>query len=103
MRNCVFLAASDTAYVETQFTVSAKNLKFIQRNDKKWEAGVEVILLYMRDSAVFKHLKYLLFSEVIDDTSKNNFNLTDLKRVSLPNGEFSVEIYLTDYNQKTTT
>ncbi len=102
MRNCVFLASNDTAYVETQFTVSAKNLKFVLRNDKKWEASVEVTLLYMRDSGVFKHLKYLLFSEAIADTSNNNFNLTDLKRVSLPNGEFSVEIYLEDYNQKTT-
>ncbi len=103
MRNCVFLSSSDSAYVETQFTVGAENLKFIQRPDNKWEASVQVTLLYMIDSSVFKHLKYLLFSEPLIDTTSKNFNLTDLKRVSLPNGEFSIEIYLEDYNNKSLT
>lgn len=103
MRNCVFLSASDSAYVETQFTIGAENLIFIQRTDKKWEASVQVTLLYMKDSIVFKHLKYLLFSEPLNDTTNKKFNLIDLKRVSLTNGDFSVEIYLEDYNNKNAT
>lgn len=102
MRNCVFLSPTDTAYVETQFTVEAKNLKFIKNDANKWEATLQVTLLYIRDSVVFKHMKYLLFSEAIEDTSKErNFNLGDLKRMSLPNGEYDIEIYLEDFNDKT--
>ncbi len=100
MRNCIFLSSHDTAYVETQFTVDAKNLLFIQQQNKKWEASLEVTLLYIKDSSIVKHLKYILFSEQIDDTTAVNFNLTDLKRVSLPNGNYSVEIYLEDLNNK---
>ncbi|TSA49773.1 MAG: hypothetical protein D4R43_03330, partial [Sphingobacteriales bacterium] len=99
MRNCVFLSPTDTAYVETQLTVEAKNLKFIKRDENKWEATLQVTLLYIKDSMVFKHMKYLLFSEAIKDTSKErNFNLADLKRMSLANGEYKIEIYLEDFN-----
>ncbi len=100
MRNCVFRSLSDTAYVETQFTIPAKNLLFVKREDKKWEATVQVTLFYMHDTTVVKHLKYLLFSEAIADTSNLKFNLSDLKRVSLPNGDYSVEIYFQDDNNK---
>ena len=103
MRNCIFLSEKDSSYVETQFTVTAKDLSFIQRDDKKYEATVEVTLLYMKDSIVFNHFKYLLFSEAIDDTASINFNLTDLKRINLPKGDYTIELYLKDENETTST
>lgn len=98
MRNCVFQSLHDSAYVETQFSIAAKQFRFVQQPDKKWQATVQVTLFYMHDTTVVKHLKYLLFSESLTDTSNSNFNLADLKRVSLPNGDYSVELYLQDDN-----
>lgn len=101
MRNCVFLDSHDSAYVETQFTIATKYLKLAQRDDKKYEAAVEVILLYEKDSTIIKHLKYLLFSEPMTDTSMVKFNLADLKRVALPDGDYSVSLYLEDFYDST--
>lgn len=103
MRNCVFHSVADTSFIETQLTIESKNLKFIYNEQKKWQATVQVTVLYLKDSVVVKHLKYLLFSELIDDTLSIKYNLADLKRVSLPNGNYSIEIYLQDYNQQQST
>jgi hypothetical protein len=101
MRNCVFLDSHDTAYVETQFTIATKYLKLAQRDDKKFEAAVKVTLLYEKDSTIIKHIKYLLYSEPMTDTSFVKFNLADLKRVSLPDGDYSVSLYLEDFYDST--
>ncbi len=102
MRNCVFLSVKDTAYVETQLIIESKTLLFVKGKDKQLRSTVEVTILYMQDTTVKEFFKYLLGSPGIKDTANFSYDLTDLKRTSLPNGNYTVEVYLKDVNDSST-
>jgi GWxTD domain-containing protein len=99
MRNCAFLSLkSDTPYVETYLSVPGFELTYVKNDDGKFQGALEVTLLYLKDTSVYTFDKYFLRTPEIADTSNISFNVLDLRRVSLPDGDYTVQLNMKDAN-----
>ncbi|HYV92999.1 MAG TPA: GWxTD domain-containing protein [Chitinophagales bacterium] len=100
MHNCAFLpVSSDTSYVETYIVVPGFELNYVKNDSGKFEGALEVTLLYLKDTNVYKFDKYVLRTPEIADTSQISFDVLDLRRVSLPDGEYTVHLEVKDANR----
>src|SRR6476646_1350217 len=76
LRNCAFLSMnSDTPYVETYIAVPGFELKYVRNTTGKFEGALEITLLYLKDTTVYKFDKYVLRTPEITDTSHITFNI----------------------------
>lgn len=99
LRNCAFLSLnSDTPYVETYIAVPGFELKYVRNSSGKFEGALEITLFYLKDTAVYKFDKYILRTPEIADTTNISFNILDLRRVTLPDGDYTVELKVKDTN-----
>jgi GWxTD domain-containing protein len=100
MQNGAFLSTqTDTPYIETYITVLGKSVHYVKNQRGRFEGALQVKLMYMRDSnTVSAFDKYILQTPEIDDTTNVTFNLLDLRRVSLPDGDYTVDLEIQDVN-----
>jgi hypothetical protein len=101
MQNSAFLSLqTDTPYVETYITIPGNSIQYKKNSNGKFEGALNITLMYLRDSnTVVAFDKYVLRSPEIDDTSNITFNLLDLRRVSVPDGDYNVELEVKDANK----
>lgn len=95
-----FKGADDSTYVETAVNVLASTVTYLQNNDKKFSAQIEITIAYLKDSVPVKFYKYILNSPLLKDTSDLNFNLIDMKRTNLLEGKYLVYVSVRDLNNK---
>lgn len=93
-----FNTPAEAPYVEAYFAIDASTLTFVP-NDGQWQAGAEITVLFSQDGKVVNFDKFNLFSEIIEDTSKSNFNVLAMRRVALNNGTYEVEVAISDINR----
>ena len=100
MQNSGFLSLqTDTPYAETYLSVPGNSIVYKTGANGKYEGALEVTLLYLKDSnTVAAYDKYILRSPEIDDTSNITFNMLDIRRVSLPDGVYNVQMQVLDIN-----
>lgn len=90
---------TDTPYAETYLSVPGNSIVYKTGANGKYEGALEVTLLYLKDSnTVAAFDKYILRSPEIDDTSNITFNMLDIRRVSLPDGVYNVQMQVLDIN-----
>lgn len=87
------------SYIETYLSIGGKNLAYTQLPNKKFQAKVEVTIMFKKDTTVCNFDKYQILSPEIDDTLKITNNYLNLKRFALKNGKYSMEIILKDLNK----
>jgi len=97
---CVFNSPLAGPYVETYLAIDSRTIQYTKNNNNKFQGTVEITLFFKQDTTIIKFDKYLLHSPEFDDTTAISMMLTDLKRVSLPNGEYSLEIIIKDGDEK---
>jgi GWxTD domain-containing protein len=99
MRNCSFLSVkTDTAYVETYLSVPGFELTYVQNGLFRYQGALDITLLYLKDTTVFTADHYVLLTPELPDTTNVDFNILDLRRVSLPDGEYTVKLKISDAN-----
>ncbi len=86
-------------YVETYLSVAANSVKFVKKENGKFQASVNIIMTFTKDGEIKAFKKYDFFSPEIEDTTKLNFNYIDQQRFSVPNGTYDFEIKLADNNK----
>lgn len=91
-----FNLVDDSPYIETYLDYDAWNLRFVKKEDGKYRATVETLLLVTRDDSIVFAKKYELNSPAIDDTTKNKFNFLDVQRFTLKNGIYTLRMELRD-------
>jgi GWxTD domain-containing protein len=87
-------------YVETYLTVAGKSVKFIPTEDGKYQASVNIIMIFKQGEEIKAFKKYRLNSPEVPDTTKVDFNFVDQQRFQLENGTYSFEIQLADANME---
>ncbi len=95
-----FYTPTDGSYVETYLSVFGNSVEYVKLPNGKFQGKVGVSLVFSKDSAVVNFDKYELLSPEIDDTSSITFNFLDQQRFVLPNGEYNLEIKISDLNSK---
>lgn len=86
-------------YIETYLSVAANSVKFIKKDNGKFQATVNVLMTFKQEKEIKAFKKYELTSEEIADTLNTNFNFIDQQRIAIPNGTYDFEIQLSDKNK----
>ncbi len=85
-------------YVETYLAVDGSSLDFALNKNGKYQASIQVLVLFRKNDEIVNYDKYELFSPELDDTLDLNFNFLDQQRYSLADGEYNFEIQIWDKN-----
>ncbi|MCK5774718.1 MAG: GWxTD domain-containing protein [Bacteroidales bacterium] len=86
------------SYIETYLSVNAAGLKLIEVEEGKYQASVNLVLMFKNGEKIVEYSKTQLNSPIIDDTSKVDFNFLDQQRFFLNNGKYVLDIEFQDAN-----
>ncbi len=89
----------EQAYVEIYLHVVGKTVEFMPIDSSSLQAAVEFMILFKKGDKVVKYDKFLLNSPV----AVHPINFIDLKRYSLENGKYDLEVIVTDANKEENT
>ena len=85
-------------YIETYLSVNAAGLKMVEIDKGKYQASVNLVLMFKDGENIVEYSKTQLHSPIIDDTLKVNFNFLDQQRFFLKNGKYVMEVEFQDAN-----
>jgi GWxTD domain-containing protein len=86
------------SYVETYLSVETAGVKLIPVEKGKYQAMVNLLLIFKNHDSIIDYSKTQLKSPVLDDTLNVNFNFIDQQRFVLPNAKYQLEIEFADAN-----
>lgn len=84
--------SDDQAYIEVYTYLFGSSLTYITQEDSLLQAGAEVIILVKSGDNVVQFDKFNLMSPL----SKTKVDVMDLKRLSIPDGDFTLEVSVQD-------
>ncbi|OQX79060.1 MAG: hypothetical protein B6D61_04230 [Bacteroidetes bacterium 4484_249] len=87
-------------YIETYLTVAGNTVQFVKNDNNKFQAAIQVIMIFKNGEDVVNYDKYELMSPELDDTTSIDFNFIDQQRYSLSNGNYEFEIQIWDSNRE---
>lgn len=85
-------ATPDKPYIEINIEIAAASVTFKRADSTHLQASVETLILIKQGENVVNYEKYLLNSPLLELP----IALLDVKRMSLPNGEYTLEITFQD-------
>lgn len=98
MSYATFNSPENGPYIETYLTVEGASVNYTKIADGKYQATIQVIMLFRKGEEIANYDKYDLNSPEVEDTVNINFSFIDQQRYSLPNGAFEFEIQIWDKN-----
>jgi GWxTD domain-containing protein len=93
-----FFSPESGPFIETYLTVEGVSVKYIKNNNGKFQATIQVIMLFRKGEEIVNYDKYELNSPEIEDTTQILFSFIDQQRYSLANGDYEYEIQIWDKN-----
>ena len=85
-------------YIETYLSVIGNSVKFVKNANGKFKGELNIAIAFSQNDEIKNALKYTLNSPELDDTVNMYPNFIDQQRFSLANGNFIVEISISDKN-----
>jgi len=100
MLYATFLSPGKGPYIETYITVEGKTLIMTLNANKKYQGAVEISMAFKLGEEIKAVKKYTLLSPEIDDTTGGLkiANFIDQQRIPISNGEYTLEVSITDKN-----
>jgi len=96
-----FYSPENGPYIETYLTVEGKSANYILNENGKYQAAIQIIMLFKIGDEIINYDKYELNSPELDDTLDINYNFIDQQRYTLANGNYEFEIQIWDKNSDT--
>ena len=93
-----FYSPEEGPYIETYLSINPKSVRYQQTEDGKYQATVNVTMMFKQNETVAAFEKYELNSPKLSDTTNIKVQFLDQKRFLLQNGEYSFDIILSDKN-----
>lgn len=87
-------ATPEKPYIEINIEIAAASVTFKRADSTHLQASVETLILIKQGEKVVNYEKYLLNSPLVEFPRA----LLDVKRMTLPNGEYTLEITFLDAN-----
>lgn len=91
-----FLSPEHGPYFETYLAVDGKSVYFVKTTSGKYQAILQVTMIFKQNNVIKDFKKYDLSSTEIDDTINLNYTFIDQQRFLLPNGKYNFEISISD-------
>lgn len=95
-----FYSPDQGSYLETYLAVNGQSVYFVKNQNGKYQATIEVVMIFKQNDTIKNFKKYDLYSQEVDDTTKINFNFIDQQRFALPDGKYSYELSISDKHSK---
>ena len=95
-----FYSPDSGPFIETYISVDGNTLEYVLNENNKYQAAIQVLLLFKNGEEIANYDKYELFSPEYDDTLNVNFSFKYQQRYKLPNGAYEFEIQIWDSNSK---
>ncbi len=95
---CTFYSPQDGPFLETYMAFSGKSVNFVLNEKGMLQARLEILILLKQNDSIKAFKKYNLFSPEISDTSQTAMLFHDQQRISIPNGDYFMEITIRDAN-----
>lgn len=99
LASATFYAPGRGGYIETYLNINGHSTVYKKLPSGVFQSAVEVTLLFKNGEKVAYFDKYKLLSPEVKDTLGELFHFTDVQRVSLANGTYSMELSIRDFNQ----
>jgi GWxTD domain-containing protein len=93
---CTFNQPGKGPYIETYLNVAGHSTVLKKNAENKFQGKIEVQWVYKQGDKIVHFDKYNLLSPAVEDTVKPVPDFVDQQRVMLPNGEYTVELKITD-------
>jgi GWxTD domain-containing protein len=95
----VFCTPDGKPYVEVNLEIAAGSVMYRHVDSVRMQAGVEVLILIKKGEAVARYEKYALNSPLLTFPE----SLLDVKRLSVPQGDYTLEVSVQDLNDASNT
>lgn len=87
-------------YVETYLSVIGSTTNFVKNSTGKFQGAIDIAVVFTLNGEIKNAKKYSLNSPEIKDTTEAFPNFIDQQRYSLTNGDYIMEITISDKNDK---
>ena len=91
-----FYSPETGPYVETYLSVAGNTVEFRKNESGKYNGKIEVIITFKDGDAIKQFTKYNLISPDAESQNNVTVNFIDQQRFALPNGDYLLEISITD-------
>lgn len=91
-----FHSPDNGPYIETYLSVMGNSVSFAKMSNGKYQGAIQVSILFKQNNEIKFADKYNLLSQEVEDTNQINFNFLDQQRITLPNGEYTFELTISD-------
>lgn len=96
-----FYSPESGPFIETYLTVEGKSANYVLNENNKYQAAIQIIVLFKIGDEIINYDKYELSSYELDDTLNVTNNFIDQQRYPLVNGNYEFEIQIWDKNNDT--
>lgn len=93
---CTFYSPKDGPYVETYLAYNGNSVNYQKNENGLLQAKLEVLILFKQNDSIKAFRKYNLYSPEMKDSTGFNMLFHDEQRISVPNGDYSMEISIKD-------
>lgn len=93
-----FSTPDNKPYIETNLSVRGSSVSYVKKRNGKFEGSIQITTVYKKDGKIVHADKYNLLTPEVADTSNITFNFMDQKRAALSNGDYILEMDITDNN-----
>ena len=93
-----YCAPGVSPYVENAIAFDSRTAAYKQCEAGKFKATIEIRTIFRQGDKICNYSKIALDSPVVTDTANLDGAFIDQQRFSLPNGEYEMEISITDMN-----
>ena len=95
----VFSTPAKGPYLETYISVIGNSMKFVKNASGKYQGAVDISIVFWQKGEIKNAQKYSLSSPETTDTTKGFPNFIDQQRYTLANGEYEMELSISDKNK----
>ena len=96
----IFKSPENGPYIETYLSVSGESVVYELNENDLYQAAIEITFIFKQGEKVHDFDKYVLFSPEVNDTSNITFNFLDQQRYFIPEGDYNLEIIISDRNSE---
>ena len=88
-----------TPYLETYISVNASTIVLSKKDNGKYQGKINIVLMITDNVGTTKFFdKYELLSPEILDSNQTNFHFIDQQRITLPEGNYTLNLNIVDAN-----
>lgn len=93
-----FMVPGKGPFIETYLSVAGSSVVYVKNDQGMFQGRIEVTFIFKKDGEIKDFDKYQLFSPEVADTNDVNFSFLDQQRYFLPDGDYEMEIAISDLN-----